>query len=82
MGLFSKKKGSGSVARDRLLTVLLHDRVKLTPENIQNLKHDLCEVIRRYVPSIDPNSIDIAITTSNNKEQLETRIPLDRNGRN
>ncbi len=81
MGFFSRKKGSGSVARDRLLTVLLHDRVKLTPENIQNLKHDLCEVIRRYLPSIDPNSIDIAITTANNKEQLETRIPLDRSGR-
>lgn len=81
MGFFSKKKGSGSVARDRLLTVLLHDRIKLTPENLESLKHDLCEVIRRYVPSIDPNSIDIAITTTNNKDQLETRIPLDRGGR-
>lgn len=81
MGFFSRKKGSGSVARDRLLTVLLHDRVKLTPENIQNLKNDLCEVIRRYLPSIDPNSIDISITTANNKEQLEMRTPLDRSGR-
>ena len=81
MGIFSRKKGSGSVARDRLLTVLLHDRVKLTPENMQNLKNDLCEVIRRYLPSIDPNSIDIAITTANNKEQLEMRTPLERGGR-
>lgn len=81
MSIFGRKKGSGSVARDRLLTVLLHDRIKLTPENLESLKHDLCEVIRRYVPSIDPESIDIAITTSNNKDQLETRIPLDRSGR-
>lgn len=81
MGFFSRNKGSGSVARDRLMTVLLHDRVKLTPENIQNLKNDLYEVIRRYLPSIDPESIDVSITSANNKDQLETRIPIERSSR-
>jgi septum formation topological specificity factor MinE len=49
---------------------------------IERLKIELCEVIRRYVPSIDPDTIDIAVTqTDNNTDQLETRIPLGR-GRN
>ena len=38
MSIFGRKKGSGSIARDRLLTVLLHDRIKLTPENLESLK--------------------------------------------
>ena len=75
MSFFNRNnKGSASVARNRLLTVLLHDRVKLTPDMIERLKIELCDVIRRYVPSIDPDTI-------NNTDQLETRIPLGR-GRN
>lgn len=83
MSFFNRNnKGSASVARNRLLTVLLHDRVKLTPEMIERLKIELCDVIRRYVPSIDPDTIDISVTqTDNNTDQLETRFPLGR-GRN
>ncbi|MCX6014368.1 MAG: cell division topological specificity factor MinE [Chloroflexales bacterium] len=80
MSFFNRNnKGSASVARNRLLTVLLHDRVKLTPDMIERLKIELCDVIRRYLPSIDPATIDIAVTqTENNTDQLETRIPLGR----
>lgn len=79
MNFFRRGKGSAGVARDRLLTVLVSDRVKLTPAMIDNLKRELSDVIKRYLPNIDSSMIDIAVTqTEDNTDQLETRIPLGR----
>ncbi len=33
-----KRERSSDVARERLLTVLVHDRVKLTPDMLEQLK--------------------------------------------
>ena len=77
MGILDRlktNKGSAAVARERLLTVLVHDRVKLDPTSLARLKAELSEVIARYVPSIDLEDIEVRVTQGeNNTEQIETR---------
>ncbi len=50
MGFFNslfrgKRERSSDVARERLLTVLVHDRVKLTPDVMEQMKAELSAVI-------------------------------------
>jgi cell division topological specificity factor len=79
MGFFGRNKGSADAARNRLLSVLVSDRVKLTPDMLNRMKTELCEVIKRYVPNIDPEAIAISVTsTDNHMDQLETKIPIQR----
>ena len=40
---------SGSVAKQRLQLLLVHDRVQLPPHQMEALKRDLLEVVKRYV---------------------------------
>lgn len=80
MGFFGRNRGSAEAARNRLLSVLVSDRVKLTPEMLNRMKTELCEVIKRYVPNIDPEAIAISVTSSDgHMDQLETKIPIQRN---
>lgn len=73
MNRFKSNKGSAAVARERLLTVLVHDRVKLDPNSLARLKAELSEVIARYVPSINLEDIEVRVTQGeNNTEQIET----------
>jgi len=46
-GLFRRRERSSDIARERLLTVLVHDRVKLTPELLEQLKAELSAVVAR-----------------------------------
>ena len=61
MNLFKSKHSSGSVARDRLKLVLIHDRLKLSPETVERLKLELIRVISKYMV-IDEEDVDIHIS--------------------
>jgi len=61
MNLFKTKHSSGSVARDRLKLVLIHDRLKLSPEIIEMLRLDLIKVISKYMV-INEDDVDIHIS--------------------
>jgi cell division topological specificity factor len=70
--------GSGEsaiVAKNRLKVVLTHDRVNLSPEDIQNLKKELVNIFSKYV-ELDRDSIDVSLTRSGNITSLVTNIPL------
>ena len=61
---FFKKKPSsstGSVAKDRLKLVLVHDRVDCSAELLEMLKTDIIKVILNYMV-IDEDGLDICIT--------------------
>ena len=62
---FFKKKNdpaaSGSVAKDRLKLVLVHDRVNCSSQVLEMLKTDIIKVISNYM-EIDEEELDIQIT--------------------
>ena len=72
---------SGSVAKNRLQLVLVHDRVNLSPGKMEQLKDELIEVISKYV-EIDQEGIEIALSNDNRQSTLTAHFPVvsDRKG--
>ena len=60
MKIFGKKEPSGKVARDRLKVVLIHDRASVSPEVMEHLRHDILDVVGRYL-DINPEEMDISL---------------------
>lgn len=73
-----KRERSSDVARDRLLTVLVHDRVKLTPDLMEQMKAELSAVIAKYVSGVDPDSIEVTLARGESTDHLKADIPLRR----
>ncbi|MDZ4720629.1 MAG: cell division topological specificity factor MinE [Roseiflexaceae bacterium] len=83
MSLFDKlfrgrQERSSDVARERLLTVLVHDRVKLTPEIMAKMKAELAEVVARYIPGANPDEIDVTLMRGESNDHIKADIPLRR----
>ncbi len=74
----NKRDQSAKVARERLLTVLVHDRVKLTPDVLEQLKAELSAVIERYVPSVNRDEIEVTLLRSEPGAHLKADVPLRR----
>ena len=54
-----KRERSSDVARERLLKVLVDDRIKLTPDMLAQMKAELSAVVAKYVPNgVEPDQID------------------------
>ncbi len=72
-----KKKNvpsSGSVAKDRLKLVLVHDRVNCSSQILEMLKTDIIKVISNYM-EIDNDELDIQITQTESDDQNGT-VPV------
>ena len=52
------KPASSATAKERLRLVLLSDHLSLAPDVVEALKHDLVEVISRYV-EVDASNCDV-----------------------
>lgn len=74
-----KRERSSDIARDRLLTVLVHDRVKLTPDMMEQMKAELSAVIAKYVSGVDADSIEVTLLRGDSIDYLKADIPLRRN---
>lgn len=78
-GLFGRKRDSSAeLAKQRLLTVLIDDRYKLTPEMMAQMKADLAEVLRRYLPAIDAEQIEVTLSRGEAHDLLKADVPLRR----
>ncbi len=81
MGLFSRKKPSSNVAKDRLKLVLIHDRANCNTEVIEMMKQEIIAVIKRYM-EVDEEGLEINMgTTSSEYENgvvpmLSANIPI------
>lgn len=70
-------KGSGATAKDRLKMVLVHDRIKISPEKMAEMKAEIVAVIAKYLPDVDPESVGIAIEQSDRfQNKLVAEIPF------
>ena len=79
--LFGRKKpatpSAGEMARERLTLMLVHDRLKLTPDLLDRIKEELLAVISKYV-EIDESGVDVELTHSEHSDKLVARMPVKR----
>ena len=77
MNKIFKKEKSGKIARDRLKVVLIHDRASVSPEVMEHLRHDILEVVARYL-DIKPQEMDISLEndSDSNSVALVANIPV------
>jgi cell division topological specificity factor len=69
------KKNSADNAKERLQLVLIHDRMDLTPAELDSLKDDLIAAISRHV-EIDAQSMQIGVEHDGRSQRLVADIPL------
>ncbi|WP_457564477.1 cell division topological specificity factor MinE [Caminibacter sp.] len=77
MSLFDifKKKKSKDVAKDRLMMMLAYERANTKIDNLEEMKRELIEVVKKYLKVKD---IEIKTTSNQNLETLEVEIILDK----
>jgi cell division topological specificity factor len=76
--LLGEKKKSASVAKERLVMMLAHERGGRNasdPDYLPELRRELVAVICKYV-KIDPNDIKLNLERQDNLEVLEVKIEL------
>jgi cell division topological specificity factor len=69
------RKKSAQSAKERLQLVLVHDRMDLTPTELEALKDDLLKTISRHI-DIDPEAVQIALERDGREQRLVADIPL------
>ena len=80
--LFGQQEKSGSVAKQRLQMVLIHDRSEVSPGLLEQIKDDIIKVIAERL-TIDPDNVEVNLTQSARESRLVAEIPLvSGNGRN
>ncbi|MCL1843744.1 MAG: cell division topological specificity factor MinE [Defluviitaleaceae bacterium] len=60
--LFSRKQQSGSMAKDRLKLVLIHDRANCSTDLLEMMKNDIMQVIAKYMDIDEAAGMDINIS--------------------
>jgi cell division topological specificity factor len=75
--LFSKKRHTAAIAKERLKIVLAHERAgRNAPEFLPKLQKELIEVVGRYVPIRD-DAIRVNLGKSGEVSLLEINIEID-----
>ena len=72
---FFGKPSSGATAKERLRLVLLSDHLSLAPDVVEALKHDLIEVISRYV-DVDTTNVDVTFEQQEKQVAMLANIPI------
>jgi cell division topological specificity factor len=74
LNFFNRKPSSGSVAKDRLKLLLIHDRINCSSELLEMMKTDIIRVISNYM-DIDEADLDIQIGQTKSEESNGT-VPV------
>ena len=82
MGIFDfmtgrKKPTPGEVAKERLKVVLAHDRLKVNPELLEQIKNDLLAVISRRL-EVDEQHVQVIMARDDHWDKLHADIPIKR----
>ena len=73
--LFSKEEVSKNVAKERLRLVLVHDRLNLSEQVMDNLREELIAVIGKYMV-IDEPLLDVSVSRDDEGVALVANIPI------
>jgi len=76
--LFGRTKTKSSqMAKERLKLVLVHDRIKVSPELLDTLKGELIGAISKHI-DIDQAGLEVTITRGDKFDKLVANIPIRR----
>jgi cell division topological specificity factor len=77
MSLFEifKKKKSKDVAKDRLMMMLAYERANTKIDNLDEMKKDLINVVKKY---LNVQDVHIKSNSNQNIETLEVEIILNK----
>ena len=70
-----RPRSSAQDAKDRLQFILFHDRIDLSPEQLENMKREILEVISKYV-SVEQERVDIALQQRQRDSLIVAEIPF------
>ncbi|MFW5999042.1 MAG: cell division topological specificity factor MinE [Halanaerobiaceae bacterium] len=70
-----KEEHSKNIAKERLQFILVQDRIKLTPEELDSLKGELIGVLKKYV-EVDDRNIEMDINREDDVMALVASFPL------
>lgn len=68
---------SASVAKQRLVEVLVQDHVKLTPDVMDAIRRDISAVLSKHL-DIDVDALQIDVTRSGRGDNLVANVPVRR----
>lgn len=69
--------GSKDEAKQRLKVLLIHDQVDLTAAQLDMMKEEVVEVIRKYV-EIDESAIDFRLDRGDLGVEIKSSVPVRR----
>lgn len=72
-------RGSAQVAKQRLVEVLVYDHVKVTPDVLEAIRSEMCQILSRHL-DIDADRIEISIVRGEGGERLVANVPVRRTG--
>lgn len=73
----SANRGSGSKAKERLQFILVHDRIHLPPEKLEEMKAEILAVISKYV-AVDNKNVDIGLHRRDRDSLIVAEIPFSK----
>lgn len=71
------REKSGTIAKERLRLVLIHDQANVSPELLETLRGEIIEVISRYM-EIDTEALEMGLEQRNGSVALAANIPIVR----
>ena len=71
------RTGSAESAKERLHFVLLHDRINLSPDELEQMKTEILEVISRYV-AVESDRVDFALQHRRRDNLIVAEVPFSK----
>lgn len=75
--ILRRQPASATTARERLQLVLAHDRSDLSPEQLDQMRREIFEVVAKYV-DIDLDEGDVSLETEDRVTALVANLPIRR----
>ena len=75
--ILRRQPASATTARERLQLVLAHDRSDLSPEQVDQMRREIFEVVAKYV-DIDLEEGDVSLETEDRVTALVANLPIRR----
>ncbi|MBM7623101.1 cell division topological specificity factor MinE [Sporohalobacter salinus] len=72
---FKDEEDSKDVAKERLELVLVHDRINISPETLEDMKGELIEVVSKYV-QIEESRLEINLAQDDRMIAIKANIPV------